>query len=116
MNQGTNRPPADDPLLRHRATEQDLGPESQDHNALRVQALKQTTAKPVAPGTGRWVQLGPTAIPNGAAVSPDVRVLVTGRVTAVVVHPQDGNTLYVGAAQGGVWKTPDGSSHWVPTS
>src|SRR5215831_9764800 len=38
---------------------------------------------PVA-GTSNWVQLGPTVIPNGQTHT-DARVLVTGRVTAIVV-------------------------------
>jgi hypothetical protein len=72
---------------------------------------------PVAPiaGTSNWVQLGPTAIPNGQTYT-SARALVTGRVTAVVVDPTNPQVLYVGAAQGGVWKSIDGGNHWVPTS
>ena len=31
-------------------------------------------------------------------------------------HPSDDNTIYVGAAAGGVWKTTDGGSTWEPMS
>jgi photosystem II stability/assembly factor-like uncharacterized protein len=65
------------------------------------------------PGTSNWVQLGPTAIPNGQTYSA-ARVLVTGRVTAIVVDPTNPQTLYIGAAQGGVWKSTDGGRHWFP--
>ncbi|MFI5178051.1 MAG: hypothetical protein ACHQO8_05795 [Vicinamibacterales bacterium] len=67
---------------------------------------------PVA-GSSNWVPLGPTAIPNGQTYS-SVRVLVTGRVTAIVVDPTDANIIYIGTAQGGVWKTTDGGLSWTP--
>jgi photosystem II stability/assembly factor-like uncharacterized protein len=69
---------------------------------------------PVA-GTSNWVQLGPTAIPNGQTHSA-ARVLVTGRVTAIVVDPTDTDVIYIGTAQGGVWKTIDGGLNWSPKS
>ena len=37
-----------------------------------------------------------------------------GRVTAIAAHPTDGNTVYVGGAAGGLWKTTDGGVNWVP--
>ncbi|HEY3177737.1 MAG TPA: hypothetical protein VGL25_02520 [Casimicrobiaceae bacterium] len=72
---------------------------------------------PMAPAVGvsNWVQLGPSAIPNGQTYGGG-RVLVTGRVTAIVVHPTSSDTVYAGTAQGGVWKTIDGGAHWKPTS
>ncbi len=38
---------------------------------------------------------------------------VSGRITSVAVDPSDpsGNTIYVGTANGGVWKTTDGVSY-----
>ena len=50
--------------------------------------------------TPSWTFLGPTNIP--------------GRITALVKHPSDPSTLYVGAADGGVWKTADAGSTWTP--
>ncbi len=72
-------------------------------------------AVPPAPGASNWVQLGPTAIPKGQTYS-SARVLVTGRVTAIVVDPTDPATIYLGAAQGGVWKTTDGGKSWAAKS
>jgi photosystem II stability/assembly factor-like uncharacterized protein len=69
---------------------------------------------PVA-GVSNWVQLGPTAIPKGQTYS-DARVLVTGRITAIVIDPGNPNIIYVGTAHGGVWKTSDGGLNWVPKS
>jgi hypothetical protein len=41
---------------------------------------------------------------------------VSGRVTSVVADPTDpnGNTYFVGSANGGVWRTTDGGSSWLP--
>lgn len=94
---------------------------------LRLQAIAHTRrmshlgaaaepgAQPVAPtpGASNWVQMGPATIPNGQTYSA-ARVLVTGRVTAIVVDPTDSNVVYAGTAQGGVWKTSDGGATWTP--
>jgi photosystem II stability/assembly factor-like uncharacterized protein len=72
------------------------------------------TVAPVS-GVSNWVQLGPTAIPNGQTYG-GVRVLVTGRVTSIVIDPGNPNIIYCGTAQGGVWKTTDGGKSWVAKS
>ncbi|KQC12114.1 MAG: hypothetical protein APR63_03370 [Desulfuromonas sp. SDB] len=41
---------------------------------------------------------------------------VGGRITAVAVHPDNLNIIYAGAALGGVFKSTDGGSSWVPIS
>ena len=94
---------------------------------LRLEAIEHTrqmagaeaagvdAGDPVAPtpGSSNWVQMGPMAIPNGQTYS-SARVLVSGRVTAIVVDPTDSNIVYAGTAQGGVWKTSDGGATWTP--
>ncbi|HSR93022.1 MAG TPA: hypothetical protein VLK88_17080, partial [Gemmatimonadales bacterium] len=55
-----------------------------------------------------WISVGPFGIP---LVNNDV---VNGQMNALAVHPQDANTLYVGASEGGVWKTSDGGATWKP--
>jgi photosystem II stability/assembly factor-like uncharacterized protein len=55
------------------------------------------------------------AIPNGQTYG-GARVLVTGRVTAIAVDQSDPNTIYVGAARGGIWKTNNGGQSWAPRS
>ncbi|MCB0634438.1 MAG: T9SS type A sorting domain-containing protein, partial [Lewinella sp.] len=37
-----------------------------------------------------------------------------GRITSLAVSPADDQTLYVGAASGGVFKTTDGGNNWTP--
>src|SRR6266480_3598734 len=52
----------------------------------------------IGPNAGpAWTPLGPAPLPNGFG-GP-----VSGRTTAVVVDPTNPNTVYLGAAQGGVW-------------
>ncbi|GEM_PF-4891281 len=69
---------------------------------------------PLASGVGpAWTSIGPSPtnagqIPGGGPVA--------GRVYAVVPDPADtsGNTIYVGAAMGGVWKTVNKGATWTP--
>ena len=55
-----------------------------------------------------WTALGPAPLPNGFGNNP-----VTGRVTAVVVDPTNSNKVYLGTAQGGVWRSLDGGTNWI---
>ncbi len=38
---------------------------------------------------------------------------ISGRTNSIAFHPTDPNTLYIAAAQGGVWKTTDGGVNWT---
>jgi len=53
--------------------------------------------------------MGPQPASNVFDDSP-----VSGRVTSIAIDPTNANTIYVGAAQGGVWKTTDGGANWSP--
>ena len=55
---------------------------------------------------GNWVSMGPDQTIGGYAG--------LGRINCVAFSPLDTNTLYVGAASGGVWKTTDLGEHWTP--
>jgi len=57
-----------------------------------------------------WVSIGPTPA-SGGIFSP-----VTGRITTIAVDPNDttGNTVLIGGAQGGIWRTTDGGNTWTP--
>ena len=58
-----------------------------------------------------WTPLGPAPILN--AETPG-NTNVSGRVVAIAPHPTDTNTIFVGAAHGGVWRTVDGGVNWTP--
>jgi hypothetical protein len=48
-----------------------------------------------------WVSVGPNNF--------------NGRIKSLVTHSTNGNILYAGSADGGVWKTTDGGANWLPT-
>lgn len=59
-----------------------------------------------------WTAIGPAPIPNGQTTT--IATPVSGRVTAIAVDPTDPNIVYVGGAQGGVWRSLDGGATWTP--
>lgn len=66
------------------------------------------------PQAQRWTSIGPQAFfgPNGLYGS--LPQTDAGRVPALAFHPTDRNTLYVGTAAGGVWKSTNEGASWVP--
>jgi photosystem II stability/assembly factor-like uncharacterized protein len=85
-----------------------------EHKQQMISALESQGAAAVA-GLGNWIQLGPTAIPNGQTYS-SARVLVSGRITSLGIHPTNPQIIYAGAARGGIWKSTDGGITWHPKS
>jgi hypothetical protein len=65
-----------------------------------------------------WVSIGPGTIPNGQTdTSVGPASPVSGRVSAITVDPTNPNIVYVGGAQGGIWKTTNALSSnptWTP--
>ena len=43
-----------------------------------------------------------------------MRTIVTGRVTTLAFDPRNSNTIYLGGAQGGVWRSMDAGQTWTP--
>jgi len=39
---------------------------------------------------------------------------IGGRIRPVVIHPNDPQTIWVGSASGGIWKTTDAGQSWAP--
>ena len=116
----------DQPMLRHISVKADIviGSEGKNFAQLRANALDHTQTMepdlspgktPSMPASNNWVQMGPFAIPNGQTYG-GARVLVSGRITSIAVDPANAGTIYIGAAQGGVWKTTDGGINWTPKS
>ncbi len=58
-------------------------------------------------GAGAWTSLGPRPISAGPSA-------VSGRITAVAVDPVNPSVLYIGGAQGGIWKSSDAGVSWSP--
>ena len=59
-----------------------------------------------------WTAIGPDPIPNGQ--TQVVSTAVSGRVTAIAVHPANPDIVYVGTAQGGLYRSTNGGNAWTP--
>ena len=97
--------------LEHRRQMEERQPISQ--SASRAS----TVVQPVFPGPTTWTSIGPQPLnnpdPNVSFIFDGIPTNV-GRVSALAVDPTDSNTVYLGAASGGVWKTTDAGAHWTP--
>ncbi|HWQ32313.1 MAG TPA: hypothetical protein VNQ79_05475 [Blastocatellia bacterium] len=64
-----------------------------------------------------WTPLGPAPIGQGQTFG-NPRVAVSGRVSTIIPDPgyngTTNQTVYLGAAQGGVWRSRDGGATWTP--
>ncbi len=78
---------------------------------VQVMRLRAADSRLKALSSGEvWQEMGPSTMNmTGWAFGK-----VSGRNNAIVVHPSDENTIYFGAAAGGVWKTTNGGSSWTP--
>jgi hypothetical protein len=77
----------------------------------RVASMPQTRERDVL--TSAWTEIGPNPIPNGQVIAGP-QLAVTGRTVAIAVHPTNPNIVYVGTAQGGLYRTTDGGARWTP--
>ncbi len=60
-----------------------------------------------------WLEIGPRPIPNGQTPQPGGnQVPVSGRTISIAVHPTNPDIVYVGTAQGGLYRTLDGGQTW----
>lgn len=73
------------------------------------QMIQQEAVSPFGPTT--WQFVGPAPLPNGQTTS--VATPVSGRTIAIAVHPTDPNKVYVGTAQGGLYRSLDGGTTWT---
>src|SRR5437868_371569 len=92
--------------------------------AAGIQPTSGPAISPSAPGSfttvgPAWAAIGPTPIPNGQTIPADVNGIsltqspVSGRVTSVAIDPGNASIVYVGAAQGGVYKSTNGGATWT---
>jgi HYR domain-containing protein len=68
-----------------------------------------------AVNTTDWVPLGPAPIPMGQTTTATGvgRAPVSGRTISIAVHPTNPDIVYVGAAQGGLYKSINGGTNWT---
>lgn len=94
--------------------------EALDHTEREVRRLRQTRrfASELAQleaDEQRWTALGPQPL---IAPPGDTAISYSGRVTAIELHPNyngtTNQTVYVGGAQGGVWRSTNNGQTWTP--
>lgn len=62
---------------------------------------------PTLGSTTTWTPIGPRPISSFGQDN-------SGRLNSIAIHPTNPDIIYVGGAQGGVWKTVNGGATWVP--
>ncbi len=95
--------------LRHRAYQSKM--QARAARLARARAA-QPNVQPTIPSPG-WTPLGPVPLASDATGNGFQNYnQVSGRATAVAIDPADptGNTVYIGGAQGGVWKSTDAAT------
>jgi hypothetical protein len=60
-----------------------------------------------------WTEIGPNPIPNAQVETAPVTT-ASGRVLAIAVHPTNPDIVYVGTAQGGLYRSTNGGTTWTP--
>jgi photosystem II stability/assembly factor-like uncharacterized protein len=81
------------------------------YNARQVALRAFDRARSKAASGPTWSPIGPAPIPNGQT-TPSTPV--SGRVTAIVVDPNSATIVYVGTAQGGLYRSTNGGTNWTP--
>lgn len=74
---------------------------------------RQMALNPANSVQAAWTAIGPMPIPNGQVVSGS-QLPVSGRTLAIAIDPANANNVFVGTAQGGLYRTTDGGTTWTP--
>jgi hypothetical protein len=101
-------------LLRGFDKDKPFNPEDRIEGIRQLEKQEETlAAQPDSPEKdsllAAWTAMGPNPIPNGQ-VGNGPQLAVSGRTTAIAVHPTNPNLVYVGTAQGGLYRTTDGGA------
>lgn len=105
--------------LRRRAYEAKNSLRAEHATALAAAQIHEITPQSAADqSTSAWAPLGPVPLASDATGNATQNYnQVAGRATAVVIDPADstGNTVYVGGAQAGVWKSSNAAASQANT-
>jgi hypothetical protein len=108
--------------LRYRAYQSKM--QARAARLARVRAAEAGSQPNSQPSSAAWTPLGPVPLASDATGDGFQNYdQVSGRATAVAIDPADptGNTVYIGGAQGGVWKSTNATSAaanvtWTPVT
>jgi IPT/TIG domain/PKD-like domain len=92
----------------------DIGKRNDAVKKMERQIALRPKPGPNVVGDPAWINLGPAPVPNGQTQQFPNVTPVSGRATCVVVDPANSNKVYLGTAQGGVWRSLDGGATWTP--
>src|ERR1051326_2639223 len=98
-----------------------LRPSSLANPAPKQATTLQELTQPFSPGPsartlGSWLALGPAPTTQGQVDIPPNEP-VCGAIQTVAAHPVDPNILYIGAVNGGIWRTTNATAsnpNWIP--
>lgn len=82
-------------------------------DTMRIRNQRRYAANALsATGEPAWHFVGPAPIRPEFGFAGSLTL--TGHVETMALDPRNPNTIYAGAASGGVWKTTDGGANWLP--
>lgn len=64
--------------------------------------------------SGSWSEAGPSPILDDGARTDQTFGNSSGRVSAVAIHPDRPHVILLGASRGGLWRSADSGSSWLP--
>ena len=60
--------------------------------------------------TSNWISISPSEVPPAV---DEQDIIGMGRINCIEFHPSNPDIIWIGASQGGLWKTTDGGSSWI---
>ena len=99
-------------FVAQRAYPKDYLPEGARIKAFEVMLRQMAGRSRAMSLAANWVNIGPAPMKDSAMGSE--KIDVSGRAKAILINPQNPSIVYVGTAQGGVWKSTNGGDNWVP--
>ncbi|MEJ7622557.1 MAG: carboxypeptidase regulatory-like domain-containing protein [Pyrinomonadaceae bacterium] len=105
MKRGINNEFELDPQARPKAIDR---LEKQERSRLSLPRSRQRDSLLAA-----WTPIGPAPIPNAQVGTAPVTT-ASGRVLSIAVHPTNPDIVYVGTAQGGLYRSTNGGTSWTP--
>ncbi|MBL8385220.1 MAG: exo-alpha-sialidase, partial [Burkholderiales bacterium] len=84
-----------------------------EHRAIVRNAENVLGAVITEQGIPQWLEQGPGPVIN-AQVQGIPNRPVSGAVQAIAQHPFQDGVIFIGSAAGGIWRTLDGGTNWLP--